>query len=919
MARREALEESINRSMHMHLDRFPKLSSDIIKAFQSIHELKSMGSMRALQFAGNAALRNHCRTYNCSYRSIDDVRAFGEALFLLLSGTGFGYSVQRRHIIHLPVVQKPREEGQFVVQDSIIGWAQALDAMMEAYFFGRSRPLFDFTKVRAKGSYLVTTGAKAPGPEPLRQMLRQVEEKLKLAEGRKLTSLEVHDIVCITSECVLAGGIRRAACICLFDRDDREMLTCKSGEWWKIAPWRARANNSAIMPRQDVTKEEFLSILKACKDSGAGEPGVSWTNDPDYGYNPCVTGDTEILTREGYKRIDSLVDTQVDIWNGFEWSLVTPKITGRNQPLVTVTFSSGRSLNCTDYHRFEIATDYHGGQIPVRAKDLMPGMKLIKHNFPVIEGGISLSSMYLQGFFSAEGMDGYGFLWVYDPKKICLDRLSASAGSFLIKSDEKYNRTKFSYVAELRSKTYVPFEGDIESKLDWLAGLFDGDGCELKEGGLQLGSVDRPFLLDLQKMLTTIGVASKVVPGMPAGVRNLPNHKGGMSGYFCKESFRLCIGAVQIQNLKELGLRCERLVFNKTPQRDASQFVTVVDVTEAGVADVVYCFDEPKRHLGTFNGIVTGQCHEISLQSQGFCNLSTVNVTGVWTEKEYLRRIWAATLLGTLQASYTDFPYLTPKWKQNAEEEALLGVSMTGVADNIVLLTPELLEKGAKYALEVNEKYSKKIGTRSAKRVTAIKPEGTSSCVLMSASGIHDRHAPFYLRRIRMNKEDSLAKYLKSVMPTLVEDDLFSTSGVVVTFPQASPEGAVCRGSTSALQLLDRALLFNKYWVAPGHREGPNKNNVSCTISVRENEWDALGEGMWENREYYSGISLLPFDGGSYQQAPFEECSEETYVELLGQVKNIDLRNAHELEDCTELTETVACAGGACEWTPGQK
>lgn len=233
-------------------------------------------------------LANGIVTKNCSFVNVKDECVFGEILFLLLSGVGVGFSVQQRHIQHLPKIQKPREEGYFVCQDSISGWAQALDLLMDAYFLGRVKPQFDYGNIRPKGAYLVTTGASAPGPEPLKKMLELVESKLKNALGRKLTDLECHDIICIISDAVLAGGIRRAALISLFDRTSEPMLKSKSGEWWNTAPWRARANNSAILPRGEVSKEEFYSIFEICQKSGSGEPGFFWTNDLDMGTNPCV-------------------------------------------------------------------------------------------------------------------------------------------------------------------------------------------------------------------------------------------------------------------------------------------------------------------------------------------------------------------------------------------------------------------------------------------------------------------------------------------------------------------------------------------------------------------------------------------------------------------------------------------------------
>jgi ribonucleoside-triphosphate reductase len=592
IGRRESLEETINRSLSMDLQQFPKLSGEIVKAYALVHDLKVMPSMRKLQFAGDAILKNNARQYNCSYLPIDDTRAFGETLYLLLSGTGVGFSVQARHVERLPKVQQPREEGVFYAHDSIQGWAQCVEVLMNAYFYGQIRPVFDFSQIRPKGSYLVTTGAKAPGSEPLRSMLRQVEDILKKSIGRRLRPLEVHDLVCIISDCVLAGGIRRSALISLFDRWDEEMLKAKAGSWWEKAPWRARANNSAVLPRKETTKEEFMAIYEACKNSRAGEPGFYWTNDLDWGANPCV---------------------------------------------------------------------------------------------------------------------------------------------------------------------------------------------------------------------------------------------------------------------------------------------------------------------------------EIGLRPNQFCNLTTINCNGIYSKKEFLRRVRAATLLGTLQAAYTSFPYLRPVWQETTELDALLGVSMTGVADAGDFLSPEILEEGARLVLETNETFAKKIGIKLASRTTAIKPEGTASCVLGSSSGVHDRHDKYYIRRIRMSKDDALYKYLQTVIPSLCEDDLLSATGGIVSIPQESPEGSYLRGNTTADELFRRAVKFNRHWVQPGHRNGKNSHNVSVTISVKDDEWGKLGELLWSHRMGYTGISLLPADGGSYKQAPFEGIDEAHYNELASQVKTIELRNVMELEDNTNRTETVACAGGVCE------
>jgi ribonucleoside-triphosphate reductase len=590
--RREIFSETLNRNMQMHLDKFPALSKDILKAYQKVHELKVMPAMRALQFGGEAILKNNVRGFNCAFLPIDDIAAFGETLFLLLSGTGVGFSCQRRHVNKLPSIQAPREEGVYYTHDSINGWAQALDMLMAAYFYGRMRPVFDHSGVRSKGSYLVTTGAKAPGPAPLKYMLEQVETVLKAAEGRRLRPIEVHDIICIVSDCVISGGIRRSALVSLFDATDEEMLDAKAGNWWEKHPYRARANNSALLLRSTLTKEKFKYVFDKCVASGSGEPGWMFTNDLDLGSNACL---------------------------------------------------------------------------------------------------------------------------------------------------------------------------------------------------------------------------------------------------------------------------------------------------------------------------------EIALNPNQFCNLSTISQTNIENKKDFMNRLYAGALLGTLQAAYTDFPYLRPRWKETTELEGLIGVSFTGIADSGGVVTAEWLQEGAKLVNEVNQKYAKKIGINSSYRNTTIKPEGTSSCVLSSSSGIHARHADYYLRRVRMTKSDALAMYLQQVVPDLMEDDVTSATGTILTVPQKSPDHAITRGKESAKSLFERNMFYQKYWIAEGHISGANKHNVSVTISYKDEEVEELFNLCWDNRDSYAAISLLPYSDHTYRQAPFEECTEAVYNHYMDLVKDIDLTQVREDQDYTDRGGLVACSGGFCE------
>jgi len=590
--RRETFAETVLRNKEMHLGRFPKLEKEILNAYKLVDNFEVMPSMRSLQFGGSAIERNNIRMFNCSYTNIDSVRVFAEILYILLCGTGVGFSVQRAHISKLPTIHPPTEENYYRVHDSIEGWAEAVNQLFSAYMYKSFRPNFDFSGVRDKDSYLSTTGAKAPGPQPLKEMLEHVEQKLKDAIGRKLTSLEVHDIVCILADCVLAGGIRRAALISLFDKDDKLMLECKQGPWWEKHPYRARANNSAVFLRDKLTKEEFRAVYDACIKSNSGEPGFVITEDINFLSNPC---------------------------------------------------------------------------------------------------------------------------------------------------------------------------------------------------------------------------------------------------------------------------------------------------------------------------------NEIGLNSQQFCNLTTTSLTNI-TPQKLIERVSASALIGTLQASYTDFPYIDQKWRQTTEKEALLGCSFTGVAD-ASQLTAQDLRLAARTVRAVNKSIAYKIGINEAARLTCVKPEGSASCVLGSSSGIHDRFDKYYLRRVRMSKDDPLAIYLKNTIPYLVEDDKFSQSGVVVTIPQESPKGAILRQNTTAKQLLDRTCFYYDNWIVPGHVSGIDTHNVSVTINYKPEEVEDLFEHLWENRNSFRGVSLLPFDGGSYVQAPFESCTKKVFKELSSHLTSVDLSSIIEDRNNTNLTAQLACAGGVCEIT----
>ena len=592
--RRETWEELVTRNKEMHQRKYPNIKNEIEEVYKMVYNKKVLPSMRSLQFGGKSIEISPNRVYNCAYMPIDHVDSFSETMFLLLGGTGVGYSVQKHHVEKLPDLKKPNKERtrRYLIGDSIEGWADAIKVLMESYLgYKSSTPIFDFSDIRQKGAMLVTSGGKAPGPQPLKDCIHNITKVLdNKKDGEKLTPIETHDIVCHIADAVLAGGIRRAALISLFSADDEEMISCKSGSWWEQNAQRGRANNSAVLLRHKITKEFFMGLWKRIELSGAGEPGIYLSNDKDWGTNPCC---------------------------------------------------------------------------------------------------------------------------------------------------------------------------------------------------------------------------------------------------------------------------------------------------------------------------------EIALRPFQFCNLCEVNASDIESQEDFDMRVKAASFIGTLQAGYTDFHYLRDIWKRTTEKDALIGVGMTGIGSGVVLGYD--MKRAAKMVKEENERVAQMIGINKSARTTTVKPSGTSSLVLGTSSGIHAWHNDFYLRRIRVGKNESIYSYLANNHPELIEDEFFRPHDTaVIAIPQRAPEGSIVRHE-SVFQMLERVKKVSQEWIKPGHRNGQNTHNVSATVSIKEDEWDLVGEWMWNNRDFYNGLSVLPYNGGTYTQAPFEDCTKEEFERLVKTLSDVDLTKVVELQDNTDLRGEAACAGGACE------
>ena len=602
--RRETWEETTKRFVDYIFSRTDVIKDDeeLKKEITSaIYNHEVMPSMRAMMTAGKSADRDNTCVYNCSYLPVDDPKSFDEAMFILLCGTGVGFSVESSNINKLPEVPDTLfdSEHTIAVHDSKEGWAKALRLLL-AHLWAGEIPKWDMSKIRPAGARLKTFGGRASGPDPLIDLFNFVVATFKHAKGRKLNSLECHDIMCKIGEVVVVGGVRRSAMISLSDLDDERIRHAKAGPWWDTAPHRALANNSAV-----------------------------------YNETPTV-------------------------------------------------------------------------------------------------------------------------------------------GKFME---------------------------------EWLS---------------------------------------------------LYNSHSGERGIFNREAAK--------KTVSKFGHRDPNFEFGCNP------------------------------------------CSEIILRPYQFCNLTEVVIRHDDTKKSLERKVILATILGTIQSTFTKFPYLRKVWQKNTEEERLLGVSLTGIFDNTLMTTQGdklngILNELRDVARATNKIWAEKLGVPTSAAITCVKPSGTVSQLVDSASGIHPRHSKFYIRRVRGDKKDPLTTFLvEQGVPS--EDCVYKpTQTTVFSFPQKAPDG-LTRSDVTPISHLELWLTYQREWC---------EHKPSVTISVEEKDWPSVGAWTWDHFDQISGVSYLPYDGGTYRQAPYEECTEEQYEELKAKMPKIDWTLLQEETDNVEGAQMLACTGGSCE------
>lgn len=655
LARRERWDESVERVMEMHrawlgAERVELLEADLDEIEAKYKERRILGSQRSLQFGGNAVLSKHARSYNCTSCYIDSPKRFSQALYLLLCGAGVGYSVQRHHIAHLPSVREAQEmvampTYSYLIPDTIEGWCDALDALIEAYMGeGAYLPAFDFSEIRHAGAPINSCGGRAPGPYPLRTMLQQAEELLRSRAGAPLRPCDASDLMCIAADCVRAGGVRRSALICLFSPDDEEMISYKSADqWWVRHPYRARANISALVLRDDDAAEaHFTRIFEHTR--AYGEPAVIWADSTETAYNPCVAPDTLVLTDRGYRRIDQLEQAtlQLDPRFGKGSRGDTTKrgsyLTSNERQLYRLQTKEGYWVECTEEHQI------------MTQRGWVPACDLNKGDFVHI-GNVRHHGGYGGRFTEAQGAvlgwllgDGcvmtatQGRLYFYGDKEVLAPMFAELLGDALQNTTKQEGRTyldfSFSFLADIKSewatvtKRDLPdtfLEGSSEFLTAFLRSLFTADGSVQGDSNKGLSvrlSQNNLQLLDVvQRVLLQFGVFSKLYrERRPAGDYPMPDGKGGERYYTVKAVHEIMISRDSLNVFSDdigfwdhkgrtLKTRLEERI--RPPYAD--RFVARFESFEPTRISPVYDLTQPDTSSFIANGIVVHNCVEIGM------------------------------------------------------------------------------------------------------------------------------------------------------------------------------------------------------------------------------------------------------------------------------------------------------------------
>lgn len=910
----ETWDEAVDRVMNMHrefyADKVNELEPYLQRVERAYKDKRILGAQRALQFGGEQLLKKHSRLYNCTSSYADRPEFFGEAFWWLLCGAGVGFSVQRHHVEKLPrIAERKKQPKTHVVEDSIEGWATALDVLLSSYFVGGGkhpeyegrRVYFDLSIIRPKGAY-ISGGFKAPGPEPLRLALDRIEhliQRVLLVEKiDKLRPIHVYDVVMFFADAVIAGGVRRSATICWFSPDDAEMASAKTGKWFTENPQRKRSNNSALIVRSEITREQFASIMGKIKEFG--EPGFIFAESTEYAVNPCFSGDTMVAVADGRNSVSirELAETggSFPVYSARRtvaktWTAEVKKATAfktGSRKTIRVHLSNGDSFVCTPEHLLAMPSGEY-----VRAGDTL-GMEL--------QGFFTHFDKYRRiNSFSNAYANQHRMVWEYHngtiPKGMVIDHVVSGTRDFIenlqILSKKEHDRKTgaerlgennpiFKVKDDLRFRNNLSnrsfmhrnsrFKGMSDEEIIENAKILEEDGHAISFANLLEMDDRMPKSFSKNRFGGNIKKLRKIVRGE---IEYVPPVE---PDFILRDSVKLTYVNPTVVSIEELGIE---------------------DVYDLTVEDNhnFYILTSGDEDYKNSKGVLVHNCCEVGMLPhldgvsgwQG-CNLSEINGGMCDTPERFLEACEAAAIIGTLQAGYTDFGFLSPVSKQIFDREALIGVSVTGWMNNPdVLFSEENLWKGSKIVVETNKRIADIIGINPAARCTTVKPSGNASTLLMTASGIHGEHSPRYIRNVQLNKSSEVVGVLARTNPNMVEDSIWSTGGTdaVVSFPIVPKASSVFKDQILGVKHLELVKLVQQSWIEGGTNveRGVDKtvrHNVSNTITV--DDWDEVEEYVFANRKFFTGISFMAQEGDkAFNQAPNTAVvTEEEVVQKYG-------------------------------------
>lgn len=1005
LGRRETWEETVDRYMEYMFDEKCEGKIDAGtrgEVREGILSLEALPSMRCVMSAGKALKRDECAGYNCSYLAVDHPRAFDESLYILMCGTGVGFSVERQFVDRLPAVadRLRASKTKITVEDSKIGWANAFAELISMLYLGRV-PEYDTSKVRPEGAKLKTFGGRSSGPQPLIDLFEFTISTFKGAEGRKLNSLECHDLMCKIGEIVVVGGVRRCLPEGALVQTVRGLVPIESvevgdeivtgGKVAKVTAQVESGEQQTIMIKHEngcveVTGGHRMAVFVS-KD---GKPEIEFKKASDLTLEDVLVWDTA-----GTDGIKTELPEVVPSSHFNANDVITPELDTDIAWLIGVVHGDGcvnvRSVSITSatseiailerakdiFCRFGIVGSISEGngeclRLRVNSKPLSEWFgRYVKQSHAsisipdfIMNGTRSIRCSYLAGLFDADGrcredgrLDQLTTIYM-DFGKYVVSMLSSlgigvyhSKHSAIKRREAGVNAHDFSTVS-IRGNT---------NRERWVSDI----GC-FSVSGKCPNSIDATSPYDFRYPVNLLGnpagwsknssvthrtavkkgFVSDESPLLPTPIREMsvsdfvPTYDIEVEGISQFTTSGVVVhnsALISLSNLSDDRMRKAKSGewWNSFPHRSLannSACYTEKPEAERFLREWIALMESKSGERGIFNREAaqkvvarngrrdpnhefgTNPCSEIILRSCGFCNLSEVVARSDDDIDSLERKIRLAVILGTVQSTLTEFRYLRPIWRENAEEECLLGVSITGIMDHTLLSGKEgkkklaaILDRLREYAISVNKEWSKKLGVNQAVAVTCVKPSGTISQLVDSASGIHARFAPYYIRTVRADKKDPLAAMMMDIgFP--YEDEVNKPDSVAVfKFPVKAPADSVFTNDMTAIEQLEIWRVYQRHWT---------EHKPSVTVYVKDKEWVEVGAWVYKHFDEISGVSFLPHTGHTYKQAPYQEISEEQYLTLLSEMpEGVDwsMLQVYETEDTTVGQKTLACGAGGCE------